>query len=200
VSSNLLRSPNSAYFRISRRFCANLLNLSDFPLHVKLDRFSPKAAQTRCWRRVLRRDSRPSGKKKPHSEMSHSAKYQRATSKKHPSRLGSRELNSRVLQWLVLCGIPYRGSGMRRLRISPDPTNQLPTSLIGQAKRPPGGSTAHLQLPKSSTRHSQLQVSPESRPAKPASLRLQLSENTDQPKGRQAPCLWKGGHNGKPER
>jgi hypothetical protein len=108
---------------------------------------------------------RPAGKKKSRSEASHSAKYQRATSKKRPSRLGSRELNSRVLQWLVLCGIPYRGSGMRRLRISPDPTNQLPTSLIGQAKRPPGGSTAHLQLPKSSTRHSQLQVSPESRPA-----------------------------------
>ena len=34
---------------------------------------------------------------------------------------------------------------------STDPTNQLPTSLLGQATRPPGGSTAHLQLFKSST-------------------------------------------------
>lgn len=59
-----------------------------------------------------------------------------------------RELNSRVMQWLVLCGIPYRGSGALA---SPDPANQLPTSLLGQATRPPGGSTAHLQLSKSST-------------------------------------------------
>ena len=35
VSSNLLRSPVFAYYRIHRRFCANLLNISNFPLHVK---------------------------------------------------------------------------------------------------------------------------------------------------------------------
>src|SRR5438876_7654612 len=52
----------------------------------------------------------------------------------------------RVMQWLVLCGIPYSGSGAKA---SPDRTNQLPTSLIGQATWPPGGSTAHLQLSKS---------------------------------------------------
>ena len=119
----------------------------------------PEAAQTRCWRVVPRkRYSTCREGKKSRSEASHSAKYQRATSKMRPSRLGSRELNSRVLQWLVLCGIPYRGSGMRHLRISPDPANQLPTSLIGQATRPPGGSTAHLQLPKSSTHGSSLQI------------------------------------------
>ncbi len=35
-----------------------------------------------------------------HSEVSRSAKYQRATSKTRPSRQGSQELNSWVLQWL----------------------------------------------------------------------------------------------------
>ncbi len=41
----------------------------------------------------------------------------------------------------VLCGIPYRGL---RGSISPSPANQLPTSPNGQAKRPPGGSTAQI--------------------------------------------------------
>ena len=44
---------------------------------------------------------------------------------------------------LFSLGIPYRGSGVF-LPTSPDPANQLPTSLIGQAQRPPGGSTALL--------------------------------------------------------
>lgn len=43
-----------------------------------------------------------------------------------PSRKGSQEINSWVMQWLVLCGIPYRGSGA--LPPQPDPANQLPTS------------------------------------------------------------------------
>jgi hypothetical protein len=159
VSSNLLRRPLLAYYCILRRFCANLLNLSDFHLHVKLNRFSPpRPLKHDVGGLFLRFGIRPAGKKKSRSDASHSAKYQRATSNMRPSRLGSREMNSRVLQWLVLCGIPYRGSGMRHLRISPDPANQLPTSLIGQATRPPGGSTAHLQLPKISTVGSLLQI------------------------------------------
>ena len=36
VSSNLLRSPVSVYENSCRRFCANLLKLSEFQLHVKL--------------------------------------------------------------------------------------------------------------------------------------------------------------------
>ena len=152
----MLPSPISAFYSIRRRFCANPLNLSNFHLHVKHDRFSPQGRSNS----MLAEGSsdaifdRPE-RERSHSETSRSAKYQRATSKTRPSLWGSRELNSRVLQWLVLCGIPYRGSGALA---SPDPTNQLPTSLIGQAKRPPGGSTAHLQLPKSSTRHSRLQI------------------------------------------
>jgi hypothetical protein len=35
-----------AYYRILRRFCANLLKLSDFQLHVKLNRFSPPGRST----------------------------------------------------------------------------------------------------------------------------------------------------------
>jgi hypothetical protein len=49
----------------------------------------------------------------------------------------------RVMQWLVLCGIPYRGPGARDAT-STDPTNQLPTSHLGQAQWPPGGSTARF--------------------------------------------------------
>ena len=37
VSSNLLRSPTSAYENRPWRFCANLLNLSKFDLHVNVD-------------------------------------------------------------------------------------------------------------------------------------------------------------------
>jgi hypothetical protein len=37
-----------------------------------------------------------------------------------------------------------QGSGLRYSPPQSDPTNQLPTSLIGQAIRPPGGSTAYL--------------------------------------------------------
>ncbi len=38
VSSNLLRLPDSAFDRIHRRFCANLLKLPDFHIRVKLNR------------------------------------------------------------------------------------------------------------------------------------------------------------------
>src|SRR5487761_2390183 len=63
----------------------------------------------------------------------------------------------------MACSLKDSLQGLRGLA-SPDPTNQLPTSLIGQATRPPGGSTAyflptaHLQLSKSSTGHSPLQL------------------------------------------
>ena len=38
-------------------------------------------------------------------------KISKIDQRNRPSLWGSRELNSRVLQWFVLCGIPYRGSG-----------------------------------------------------------------------------------------
>lgn len=62
----------------------------------------------------------------------------------------TRGLASWVMQWFLFsAGFPTgAGSGYR---FSSNPTNWLPTSLLGQATRPPGGSTAHLQLFKSST-------------------------------------------------
>ena len=121
---------------------------------------SPGAAPTRCWRlfpacgfktwltgRIPFRTSRAA----------QNIKHQPAINRL--SRWGSQEPSSWVVQWLVLCGIPYRGSGALA---SPDPTNQhhnlLPTSLLGQAIRPPGGFSSHLQLSKSSTGHSCLQA------------------------------------------
>jgi hypothetical protein len=107
VSSNLLRSPVSAFDRVCRRFCANPLNLSNFPLRVKRGRFTPEAAQTRCWRKcssVANLDL-PGGES-PFSEASHSAKYQRAASKTRSSLQGSRELNSGSCNGLFSAGFP----------------------------------------------------------------------------------------------
>ena len=48
----LVALAKSASYGIHRHFCANLLNLSNFHLHVKLNLFPlTKAAQTRCWRK-----------------------------------------------------------------------------------------------------------------------------------------------------
>jgi hypothetical protein len=63
------------------------------------------------------------------------------------------------MQWIVLCGIPYRGSGALA---SPDPANTITLAShfpqSGQALWVPGGFTAHLQLFKSITCFSHLQV------------------------------------------
>lgn len=63
---------------------------------------------------------------------------------------------SRVLQWG--CSLWDYLQGFRGLlSTSPDPTNQLPSSHLGQATRPPGGSTAHFDLSESSTHYPVLQ-------------------------------------------
>lgn len=54
--------------------------------------------------------------------------FQTATSIARAAR-GSREISPGVMQWLVLCGVPYRGPGV--ILTSPDPSNQLPTSHYG---------------------------------------------------------------------
>jgi hypothetical protein len=57
---------------------------------------------------------------------------------------------------LFSAGFP---TGIRAfLPTSPDPTNQLPFSLLGQATRPPGCSTAHFDLSQSSIRFPGLQL------------------------------------------
>jgi hypothetical protein len=102
VSSNLLRSPYSAPKSSYRRFCANLLKLSEFYLQVKLNlaffRREPRSLRSVAQRKISKSDQQ-----------------------NMPEPLGlAGGINSWVLQWLVLCGIPYRGSGALA---SPDPTN-----------------------------------------------------------------------------
>ena len=68
---------------------------------------------------------------------------------------------------------------------STDPANQLPHSTHRQATRPPGSSTAHFQLSKSSTGHSVLQLA---RNFKLSSC-LRLIQDTGPRRVRQAlPC------------
>ena len=65
---------------------------------------------------------------------------------------------------------------------STDPTNQLPTSHLGQAKWPPGSSTAHLQLFESSIGFSHLQLATGSC----RDRQLRLAENINAPASAQA--------------
>lgn len=51
---------------------------------------------------------------------SRSVNSQRSTGDTSPEPIRLAGANSRVMQWLVLCGIPYRGPGALA---SPDPTN-----------------------------------------------------------------------------
>jgi hypothetical protein len=89
---------------------------------------------------------------------SRSAKFQRSDSAKSARVARTRrEKFSRVLQWLVLCGIPYRGHGVRRSAFT-QPYEPASSFHNGQAQRPPGSSTAHFQLSKSSTGHSGMQA------------------------------------------
>lgn len=53
-----------------------------------------------------------------------------------------------LLQWLVLCGVPYRGPGDAINAISTDPTNQLPTSLDFSSASPNRGRpNGHREAP-----------------------------------------------------
>jgi len=63
-------------------FCANLLNLSNFHLHVKLNLFPRfRTAQTRCWRFSPACEVQTSREEiSSFSKVSHSAKYQSTTS------------------------------------------------------------------------------------------------------------------------
>ena len=76
-----------------------------------------------------------------------------------PSQYWLAEITLRVLQWDVLCGIPYRGRGALA---SPHPTNRLLSSLSGQLPNLTWAafrsSTAHKQLFESITARSQMQA------------------------------------------
>jgi len=106
LSSNLMRNADFVclYCRL-RRFGANLLNLSKPLLQVK---------------QTSRLNHGNNG--------SHCAKIKERPAKNARAARARREITLWVMQWLVLCGIPYRGSTVQQC-ITSDPTNQLPTSL-----------------------------------------------------------------------
>jgi hypothetical protein len=70
------------------------------------------------------------------------SKNARAARARERTNLSGHAINGFVR--LVLCGIPYRGLRVASNAFTCTQTNQLPTSLNGQAKTPPGGSTAAL--------------------------------------------------------
>jgi hypothetical protein len=115
-----------------------------------------EAVPTPCWRAFLTAKIRLSRRAARPFVSSRSAKYQRATSTNARATSARERIAFRVMQWLVLCGIPTGVQGCVNAA-STDPTNQLPTSHLGQATWPPGSSTAHLQLFESSTGFSPLQ-------------------------------------------
>ncbi len=87
----------------------------------------------------------------------------------------------------MACSLKDSPQGSRGIKpTSPDPTNQLPTSHSGQAQRPPGGSTAHLQLSKNSTRYPCMQLAA----GLALTASLQLFENSNDPALTQAQYLW----------
>jgi hypothetical protein len=166
VSSNLMRLPFPTRFSALRHFCANLLKLSKLRLPVK-NEIHPN--QLRQPVRAARSSQRIT-----------SAKCARTTRAHRRSLLGRTKA----------CSLrdSLQGFGVRSALFNPTQrTNQLPTSLYGQATRPPGGSTTYEQLSKSSTRHPLLQAIR----GQPACLPLQLSEHTRLRDGAQAHGLWK---------
>jgi hypothetical protein len=72
-----------------------------------------------------------------------------------PSQYWLARITPRVLQWDVLCGIPYRGRGAFA---SPYPTNRLLFSLSGRLSSHFRSSTALKQLSESITAYSHLQA------------------------------------------
>ena len=134
VSSNLVRSARiTAHFQRCGRFCANLLRISNFNHPVKPDlRYSRGFAP-----RNLSNDNRPKSTRQARARCGELA--------------GDLLPGAAMVMFSV--GFP---TGVKSLMLY-DPANLLPSSLTGQAKRPPGGSTAQFDLPKSSTGYSEAQ-------------------------------------------
>jgi hypothetical protein len=184
-----MRLAKTALLSACGRFCANFLNLSNFLLYVKYLFWSRlyriEAAQTQCWRAFLDA-SEP--KRQIHrsiriSILRAAQNFQTATS----ITRAAKARGGFPPGLAMACSLKDSPQGSRGIQpTSPDPTNQLPTSHSGQAQRPPGGSTAHLQLFKNSTRHPCLQLATPFVPAVP----LQLFENNNDPALTQAQCLW----------
>ena len=119
----LVTLATSAYRSSLQRFCANFLRLSKHSSFVN--------ASFAFFARLTFPSSR-------------SVNSQRSTGDTSPEPIRLAGANSRVMQWLVLCGIPYRGPGALA---SPDPANQPSKSHIGRALRPLESSTASFATP-----------------------------------------------------
>lgn len=171
----LVAPADSAFDRISQRFCANSLNLSNLHHLVNFNLpLRPRPLKLNVGGTFLACESRLADREMPVQNLRAAHHLKDRPASNAGADRARRELNSRVMQWLVLCGIPYRGSGALA---SPDPANQPPSSHLGQATRPPGGSTAHLQLPKSSTRYPCLQAAH----GQAVFASVQLPENNNPP-------------------
>jgi hypothetical protein len=145
VSSNLLRSPILAFNRIDRRFCANPLKLSEFCLHVKLN--LPFAQGRPISLLAVGSSLRISTGREGKIPFRGAAqrKISKSDQQKH-TRAARARRRYQLLGLAMACSLRDSLQGFQGL--SPHLTqrtssiNWLPNSLIGQATRPPGGSTA----------------------------------------------------------
>jgi hypothetical protein len=140
LSSNLLRLARFLLCSSRGHFCANLLNLSKFRCCVK-HRF--------CWNQGRNSSStagrfsclfdRHSGGNCSGRRRSHCAKFQTTTSDNSPAHFArTRGLASWVMQWGCSLRGSQQGSGVRIPLPQSNPTNRLPTSLLGQATQATG--------------------------------------------------------------
>ena len=132
---------------INRRFCANLLNISELLHPVKLQSFSsprPSNSLLAVYPRLripisLAGDSPVQKPRTAHNIKQQPAQSAPETLASHRMLLPINRKCSRVLQWLVLCGIPYSGFRGYCLTRPNEPALQpLPTSLIGAGHKATG--------------------------------------------------------------
>jgi hypothetical protein len=202
VSSNLMRSTEKDSNRSAswnQFFRGQMLTSSLHPAFLR-EPFKGTKAPTLCQGRNLI-PSCPEDDPSRIRKIDQRVKARRAREaqniKEQPAKAAraarARRISPGSCNGLFSLGIPYRGSGVL-LPTSPDPTNQfhhssfpLPSigagpleSALSRQERPPGGSTAHLVLPKSNIRHPRLQ------PPRPEPPRLQLCEHTNRRRRTQA--------------
>ena len=180
VSSNLLRLPTCPLNSSHRHFCANLSKLIEVP--------SPCQAESSSHR------GRSNSLAVPRCDPTADAKIRQKIALRKISNSDQLEPLGLAGDFLpghaMACSLRDSLQGFRvHLRASPDPTNQLPSFPLpssGQATRPPGGSTAHLQLSKSSTGYSSFATS-----RSLSRTHLRRSENCNSLENTQPAALWK---------
>jgi hypothetical protein len=122
VSSNLLRGLDLAASLHRLASLATFPILSDLHLVVKLHLFASGPPNSLLAVRSLH--SNRSARKRSLNQKHRSRKISKSDQRSTPEPIGLTGDNSWVLRWLVLCGIPYRGSGLQhQIR---EPAFQLP--------------------------------------------------------------------------